>query len=272
MNRKEPVIKNCPQCGVEFRRPPSQAYTKFCGAACWWAHHAAKEKVCQQCGKTYGKGGPRRTRGTGEKFCSQACRGLALRRRVEHRCRDCGRVQLRIASDAKRYLRCAECGAAYRAARLRGRPLPHVTDPVARERWLRTMRSPEHRECLSEALTGHLKGTEKTRRGSARHIRALHFWVKTPAGVPYQVDNLSEFVRSHLELFDPEDVVNRSRVRASYQSRATAGLGKLQAVVGTRLSWKGWTLAFGCRDELGRQALSVEEARVHASGCEFARN
>jgi hypothetical protein len=258
VNVKPPIIKTCPQCGREFRRPPSQAKAKFCGAACWYAHHAAKEKVCQQCGKVFRRNG--RTRGTGGKFCSKACGGLALRRRVEWRCADCGRVEVRTPFAAGKYLRCAECGAAYRAARLKGKPLPHVVDPLVREKWLEAVRTPEYRERIREVMTGREMATEITRRGSARHFKALHFTVRTPAGVPYRVDNLAEFVRSHPHLFDPADVVDRSRVRASYQSRATAGLAKLRAVVGTRLSWKGWTLAFGCQDELGRRAMAVGEA------------
>lgn len=263
MHVKPPVIKICLQCGEEFRRPPSQAGTKFCGAACWYAHHAAKEKTCQRCGKIFRVHDE--TRGTGEKYCSKECSSQALQRRVEWRCRDCGRVEQRLPNVARRYLRCAECGAAYRAARLKGKPLPHVVDPVARENWLKALQAPEHRERISAQMMGRVMATDLTRRGSARHFKALHFTVRTPAGVPYRVDNLSEFVRSHPHLFDPADVVNRSRMRASYQSRATAGLRRLQAVVGTRLSWKGWTLTFGCADELGRRAVSGVEARVEGT-------
>ena len=122
--------------------------------------------------------------------------------------------------------------------------VPHVVDPLVHRKWLEAVQSPQHRERLSKRLTGQVKDTDLTRRNSPRHARALHLTVRSPAGVPYLVDNLSAFVRAHPELFDPEDVVNRSRKRASYQSRATAGLRKLRAIVGTRLSWKGWTLAY----------------------------
>ena len=123
---------------------------------------------------------------------------------------------------------------------------------------MQALRTPEHRERMREMVTGREMQTEITRRGSPRHFKALHLTLRTPAGVPYRVDNLCEFVRSHPHLFDPADVVNRSRMRASYQSRATAGLGKLQTASGRALSWKGWTLTFGCTDELGRRALSAE--------------
>jgi hypothetical protein len=144
----------------------------------------------------------------------------------------------------------------------------HRLDPVARERWLNVQRAPERRERLRKFMTGRVLETEKTRSGSARHCKALHFAVKSPAGVTYRVDNLCEFVRSHRELFLPEDTVNLLRGRGGYSSHASRGLAKLQTVVGTRLTWKGWTLAFGCRDELARQALSVEEAREHARAVE----
>ena len=263
MHVKPPVIKKCPQCGAEFRRPPSLARTKFCGLACYQAHYAAKDKACQQCGKTYRRGGPKRCTGTGGKFCSKECQALAQRRRVEWRCRDCGRVELRAPSHAKANKRCGECGAAYQLVRRKGLPLPPAVDPVAREKWLQALRTPEHRERMREMVTGREMLTEITRRGSPRHFKALHFTVRTPAGVPYQVDNLCEFIRSHAHLFDPADVVNRSRHRSSYQSRATVGLGKLQTASGRSLSWKGWTLTFGCADELGRQAVSPEAIRVY---------
>jgi hypothetical protein len=254
MNVKPKVTKTCPQCGNEFRRPPSQAKARFCGAACWFAHHAAEERACHHCGASF--------RGFGRrKFCSRACSGLALRQRVEWRCKDCGRTEVRTPYEAGRRLRCADCGAAYRAARLKGQPLPHTVDPLVRERWLGSLQTPEHRRQMSELMTGRVMATEKTRRGSARHFKALHFTVRSPRGVTYRVDNLAEFVRSNPQLFEPADVVNRSRKRRSYQSRASAGLRKLRAVVGTRLSWKGWTLTFGCRDELGRVEMSSEALR-----------
>jgi hypothetical protein len=141
--------------------------------------------------------------------------------------------------------------------------VPHFLDPLVREKRLRGLRAPERVERMRELMIGRPRASELTRRGSVRHYKALHFSVKSPAGLTYQVDNLSEFVRSHPHLFDPADVINRSRMRASYQCRATQGLRKLRAVAGTRLSWKGWTLTFGCQDELGRQAVSEEAIRVY---------
>jgi hypothetical protein len=167
-------------------------------------------------------------------------------------------VELRVPSEAQ-HERCWACAVAYNAARLREKSLVQRLDPVALAKWLEGQRSPERRERLRQVLTGRAKATEKTRRGSARHCRALHCTVRTPAGVPHRVDNLSEFVRTHPDLFAPEDVVNQLRGRAGYQSRATRGLARLQSESDTRLSWKGWTVTFGCQDELGRQALSGEE-------------
>ena len=262
MKAKAGVIKTCPQCGVEFRRPPWQAGSKFCGMACRRAHYAAREKVCEECGKAYAgsalSGWPERT--AGKRFCSKGCMGLAQRRRIVWQCRDCGREEMRTPGAARRYQRCGPCGAAYRGELSRGRPLAHVVDPVVRERWLRSQRSPERRERVSRMLTGRARVTELTRRDSPRHAMALHIAVKSPAGVTYLVDNVAAFVRSHPELFDREDVVDRSPRAGSYRSRAAAGLRTLQSVAATRLSWKGWTLAFGCRDELGRRPLAAGDA------------
>ena len=219
----------------------------------------AMQRVCQHCGKAFRRTGQSCNGGAGPKYCSRACSGLAHRRRVEFRCRDCGRVELRVRSVALRE-RCWACAVAHLSAELKARPLLQRLDPVAQERWLEAQRSPERREQLRKRMTGRVMHTEKTRRGSARHCRALHFTVKSPAGVSYRVDNLAEFVRTHSDLFLPEDVKNGMSGRAGYHSRATRGLGSLRVVVGTKLSWKGWTLAFGCLDELGRQALGAEEA------------
>jgi len=151
-----------------------------------------------------------------------------------------------------------ECVLAYRATVLKGRPVPQFFDPGVEGKRLEGVRSPERRARMREIQTGRTRTSEMTRRGSARHGRAIHFTVKSPAGVSYVVDNLAEFVRSHAALFDPADVVDRSRTRATYACRATVGLRSLQSRVGTRLSWKGWTLAFGCKDELRPVAVGVE--------------
>lgn len=267
MNVKLPVIKRCAHCGAEFRPPSWKPRAKFCGLACRRAHHAARERVCETCGKAYAgsalSGWPKRT--TGKRFCSRACRGLAQRRRVVWRCRDCGREEMRTPGEARRHERCAACGAAYRGEQLKRRPMAHVVDPVVRERWLRSQRSPERRERISQIQTGRARMTELTRRDSPRHAMALHIAVKSPAGVTYRVDNVSAFVRGHAELFAPEDVVDRRRGDGGYWSRAAAGLRRLQCVAHTRLSWKGWTLTFGCQDELGRQAVSTEEIQSYGN-------
>ena len=226
------------------------------------ARKQPKELVCQHCGKAFRGSARKRNGSTGRKYCSAECIALARRRRVEFRCKDCGRVELRVPSEAQ-HERCWACAMAYNAAKLREKPLVQRLDPLALAKWLEWQRSPERRERLREVMTGRAKATEKTRRGSARHCRALHCTVRTPAGVPHRVDNLSEFVRTHPDLFDPEDVVNRLRGRAGYQSRATRGLARLQSESDTRLSWKGWTVTFGCADELGRQAVRPEAIRVH---------
>ena len=265
MNVKPPVIKICAHCGAEFRRPAWQAVIKFCGAACRRAHFAAPERVCETCGKAYAGSalnGWRESR-TAKRFCSRACKGVAQRRRVLWRCRDCGREEMRKPSVARSHERCEACGAAFRGEQLKRRPLAHVVDPVVRERWLRSQRSPERRERIRQRQTGRARVTELTRLDSPRHAAALHIAVKSPAGVTYLVDNVAAFVRGHPELFAPEDVVNRRPPGTGYKSRASCGLCRLQSVAGTRLSWKGWTLTFGCQDELGRQAVNAEAIRVY---------
>lgn len=183
-----------------------------------------------------------------------------MKRRVLWRCRDCGCEEMRPPWEARRYERCRPCAAVYLGAQLRERRPPHLTDPVAWERWLKGQQAPERRERMRELMTGREQVTELTRRGSPRHFRALHITVRSPAGVPYRVDNVAAFVRGHPELFSPEDVVSRDPRPGWYRSRAAAGLRRLQSASGTAGSWKGWTLTFGCQDELGRRPLAAGDA------------
>jgi hypothetical protein len=255
MNKKPPLIKTCPQCGREFSRPPSMDRIKFCGMKCSLQYHAIKPKICQQCGRTFQRGNIDRSSGTGKKFCSSECRGKAAQRRVEFRCADCGNVMLVTPSYVKAHTLCKKCAFVRTKTRYAGKPMLHVTNPDVREAWLRAITSKECRAKISNRLIGRIADTEITRKNSPKHCMALHFSVRSPAGVTYRVDNLCAFVRNNPDLFDAADVVNRSRTRSSYASRATSGLRHLQSRVGTRLSWKGWTLTFGIRDELNRRPI-----------------
>lgn len=78
-----------------------------------------------------------------------------------------------------------------------------------------------------------------TRRGPQHHTgRDWH--LRAPDGRQYSFRNLSHFVRSHPDLFAPEDILETGRGG----SNATAGLRALRPTPRCRaLSWKGWTWA-----------------------------
>src|SRR5205085_1131502 len=76
-----------------------------------------------------------------------------------------------------------------------------------------------------------------TRTGSLEHRRAKDWSLRDPEGTVWNVRNLSEFVRSHPDLFLPEDVRP-----VGIACRAIVGLGQLRP--GRRIknppgSWKG---------------------------------
>jgi hypothetical protein len=121
-----------------------------------------------------------------------------------------------------------------------GRP----RDPDAAQRAARTMR-------------GRAQRAERTRKGQTHH-HSRRAQLKSPDGKLFQVINITDFVRSHLELFAPEDIVwkrltKKSNPHGLGSERCRASHGLLQLFCTNpkhrRSSWKGWTTT---EEEVGR--------------------
>lgn len=95
-----------------------------------------------------------------------------------------------------------------------------------------TKNSPRHRDKLSKIALS--KG--------AKHHAAAHFEVRSPKNVVWRVQNIKCFVRTHPELFDPEDVIWKRTPSGCVYCKATGGFGSLRSRKDPRGSWKGWTL------------------------------
>lgn len=107
--------------------------------------------------------------------------------------------------------------------------------------------------CYPKISAAHLgrKGTGRNAEG-IRNANARHWALRAPSGVVYRIKNLHEFVRNHLDWFDPEDT--RLRPRGGFKNasiatycRAVAGLTGLRSGNKKKVngSWKGWTWAHG---------------------------
>lgn len=226
------VSKQCPVCGLEFSRPKSHAHAKFCGRDCWYKHHAARRKICAECGTTF--------TGWADKFCSRACftRNRSQQRPVP--CALCGKVIMRRPSDDGQH--CAGCFQKASGLTRKGTKPPHLTDPEARKNWLAALQSEEHRKAQAERMTGFEHVKPQSMRNSPSHSCAVEFFVRSPANIVYYVRNICAFVNANRELFDEADLVNKSKT-SSYSSNATHGLGVLHT--GRRNTWKGWMLVSG---------------------------
>jgi hypothetical protein len=87
-----------------------------------------------------------------------------------------------------------------------------------------------------------LRGRAQTKPLSAKgpeHHKSVRGLLRSAENKTYRFDNMSEFVRTHEHLFDPDDV----RWNERRHCRALKGLLALVAKGNhTRGSWKGWTL------------------------------
>ncbi len=71
------------------------------------------------------------------------------------------------------------------------------------------------------------------------HIFAADFALRDPEGEVWTGRNIIDFVRAHLELFDPADLVWKAG-----HCRASKGLSKLRpTLVAPKPGWKEWTWA-----------------------------
>ncbi|MDB6135714.1 MAG: hypothetical protein JWM59_3957 [Verrucomicrobiales bacterium] len=98
-------------------------------------------------------------------------------------------------------------------------------------------------EVIARAKEGAARAArEHPRRRKGPDQAAAREWaLRAPDGTVWRGRNLYEFVRTHPDLFEPEDRVwKRVGGTGNEWCRATAGLGKLRH---QRRGWKGWTLA-----------------------------
>ena len=120
---------------------------------------------------------------------------------------------------------------------------PHQV--VNHDKWKASLQTKENRERVSKAMLGVPKTTDKCRRLSPRHAKAIDMMVRSPSGTLHHVLNTRAFVSQNENLFSPDDVIWRiaKQPHKSIYCRASNGLASLHRNVNTRLSWKGWTLA-----------------------------
>lgn len=96
--------------------------------------------------------------------------------------------------------------------------------------------TPETKEKMRLALLGKPCTSPKSAKGP-QHFRSVACEFRSPTNVVWYVKNISHFIRTHPELFNPEDLIIKK-----YKSRALAGLLSLTARKRPNGSWKGWTL------------------------------
>ncbi len=108
------------------------------------------------------------------------------------------------------------------------------------EKWRKAMQSDERRKKLSEANTGKIRTTPKSRRFSPHHARAVEFFVRSPDNRIWHVQNITRFVHEHENLFAPSSVIwTEGPSKASIRCHASHGLATIGR--GFRASWRGWT-------------------------------
>lgn len=125
--------------------------------------------------------------------------------------------------------------------------LPHLL------RGQKTSAQPQFRKQASDKMRDRPQTALLTAKGPA-HARSRIYRLRSPDGVVYLGRNIRDFVRTHEELFDPQDVIWRKKkwgkpskvtgVRRQFEScNAAKGLGALYGESeSVRLSWKGWTV------------------------------
>lgn len=113
------------------------------------------------------------------------------------------------------------------------------------------MAIPESAERRRAAHLANVRITDKMRDGLATspitqpneaNCHAKRWSICDPSGEVHEFSNLAHFVRTHPDLFDPDDLVNRTGRPTSYICRATVGLGQLRPEKKMKVNqWKGWT-------------------------------
>lgn len=128
-----------------------------------------------------------------------------------------------------------------------------VADPKFREQHIgpllkgqKIAASPACRQAAAEKMTGREQTAPLTAKGPG-HVTAVDYRLRDPDGSFYEGRNISDFVRTHPDLFDPNDVdwyQTNPEKPIHTTCRATKGLHNLYGVSKyVRHSWKGWTTA-----------------------------
>jgi hypothetical protein len=129
---------------------------------------------------------------------------------------------------------------------------------------------PEHIEKRIAPMIGREQTATATAKGPS-NIGSIQGALRDAKGRIWWFTNLTHFVRTHEELFSPEDVKwiperpGRITLRCNAQKRLLSLFGRGKTVPGT---WKGWTVAHstverlgGCADLLGRDTSTLVPVR-----------
>jgi len=110
-------------------------------------------------------------------------------------------------------------------------------------------------ESRAEKLRERVRTAEGVRADES-NINGLKGALRDDRGRLWQFKNLSHFVRTHRDLFDEFDTVERPQKKGGFTKtcRAIKGLSTLFAIKHTRGSWKGWTAVSGI--ELGEDLMA----------------
>ena len=106
-------IMTCPQCGKQFRRPPSTRGGGYCSIQCY-SDANRKTLKCRECGKDYTLP---RSIAAHVRFCSRSCASKYWHKHSpkapvpQTKCADCGKKVSR-----REYVRCLACAIEYRRA------------------------------------------------------------------------------------------------------------------------------------------------------------
>lgn len=101
--------------------------------------------------------------------------------------------------------------------------------------------SPETKEKMRVACFGKQHKLPGMAKGPQHHA-AIVCELRSPTNVVWYVKNVRHFVRTHPELFDPEDLIIKKYKSGASNCNAVAGFLSLTAIKRPRGSWKGWTL------------------------------
>jgi len=211
------ILKQCPWCKRRWMEKPSASWRKYCSRACMAAAYIKADHFpCPRCGvKFYRK-----------------------KSDAHHHCKKCVREIL------------SERNKAF------GITPRSVANEHTEEKRVAVLRSKEHRELLSRVFTGVPKKTDALRKYSTRHWKSHDVFFRSPVNKMYHAVNIEAFVHAHQNLFEPEDVEMRYNKKTGLPTdcKASCGLRSLCKKVGTRGSWKGWTLV-GMRE--GRERFDL---------------